>query len=67
MAKAKTNYNKKDTSDLLKEFSEKEKQLLDTNMSIAQGKTKNVHAARMIRIEIARIKTAIKYKELEKN
>lgn len=67
MAKAKTNYNKKDASELLKAFSEKEKQLLDTNMSISQGKTKNVHAARMIRVEIARIKTAIKSKELEKN
>lgn len=67
MAKAKTNYNKKQTSELLKSFYEKEKQLLDTNMSRAQGKTKNVHAAHVIRIEIARIKTAIKYKELEKN
>ena len=67
MAKAKTNYNKKDVSELLKAFSEKEKQLLDTNMSLAQGKTKDVHSARMIRMEIARIKTAIKSKELEEN
>lgn len=67
MAKAKTNYNNKDASELLRAFSEKEKQLLDTNMSLTQGKAKDVHSARMIRIEIARIKTAMKSKELEEN
>ena len=67
MAKTKTNYNKKATSELLKVFSEKEKQLLDTNMSLTQGKIKDVHSRRKIKIEIARIKTALKSKELEKN
>ena len=67
MSKAKTNYNKKEISELPKILAEKKKQLLDTDMSLAQGKTKNVHTARKTRIEIARIKTAMKINELEKN
>lgn len=64
MAKEKSNYNEKDIKELLKVMVDKEKQLLDTNMSTATGKIKDVHASRKIRIEIAKIKTALKIKDL---
>ena len=67
MAKAKTNYNKKEIIELTKVISEKRKQLLDSDMKLAQGKTKDVHSSHKIRTEIARIKTAINKNELEKN
>lgn len=66
MPKSKTNYNKKEISELSKGIAEKRKQLLDSDMSLAQGKTKDVHTSRKIRIEIARIKTAMRKNELEK-
>jgi len=67
MAKPKTNYNKKELVELTKGIAEKRKQLLDSDMSLAQGKTKDVHSSLKIRTEIARIKTAMKKNELEKN
>ncbi len=64
IARKKEEYSKKEAEDLIKNLEEKEKQLLEANMSIVQGKTKNIHSSRNIRREIARIKTAIKSKRL---
>ena len=64
MAKSKSTYNQKEIGELTKLLGEKERQLLDAKMDSAQGKTKDVHAARNIGREIARIKTAIRAKEL---
>jgi ribosomal protein L29 len=58
IARKKEDLNKKEIKELLKMLAEKEKQLMNTNMSLAQGKTKNLHSRRNIRKQIARIKTA---------
>lgn len=64
IAKKTEEYNKKESGELSKALKEKEKQLMEANMSAAQGKIKNVHSSRNIRKEIARIKTAIKFKSI---
>lgn len=65
MAKADSSYNQKEAGELTKLLAEKEKQLLGAKMDTAQGKTKDVHVSRKIRGEIAKIKTALRSKELE--
>jgi ribosomal protein L29 len=64
IARKKEEYNKKEKGELVKALEEKEKQLMEVNMSAAQGKIKNVRSSRNIRKEIARIKTAIKFKSI---
>lgn len=65
MAKADSSYNQKETGELIKLLEEKERELLGAKMNTTQGKTKDVHASRKIRGEIAKIKTAMRSKELE--
>jgi len=64
LSQKKTNYNQKDNQELFKVLQNKEKELLETGISIAQNKTKNFHAANIIRKDIARIKTAMRLKKL---
>lgn len=64
IARKNEEYNKKERGELGKALNEKEKQLMEVNMSVAQGKIKNVRSSRNIRKEIARIKTAIKFKSI---
>ncbi|MEX0622201.1 MAG: 50S ribosomal protein L29 [Candidatus Woykebacteria bacterium] len=65
MKKSETNLKEKSTEELIKTLSEKEKDLINMKMDLAKGKIKNVHAAREIRKDIARLKTFLKMKELE--
>jgi len=65
MAKADSSYNQKESGELGKLLEEKERKLLEAKMDPSQGKTKDVHASIKIRREIAKIKTAIRIKELE--
>ncbi len=65
MAKEKKNdYLNKEHKELLKDLKDVEKKIVDTNMSLAQGKTKDQHATRKMRKEMARIKGSLKMKEL---
>jgi len=64
MPKSKEDYAKKEIKDLLKLLEGKKKELFDADVSFSQGKVKNVHTSRNIRLEIARIKTAFKAKKL---
>jgi ribosomal protein L29 len=66
IARKKEEYDKKETKDLLEVLAEKEKLLMDTKISLAQGKTKNAHSKRNIRKEIARVKTVLRLKNLNK-
>lgn len=56
--------NEKSIKDLLKIVTDNEKKLLDIKMELAQGKTKNVHTGKKTRKEIAKVKTALKEREL---
>ena len=60
----KMNYNEKEPKDLVTALKEKEEKLLQTDIAVVQGKLKNVHEKRKTLKEIARIKTAIRSKEL---
>jgi len=62
--KKKANYKNKEKKELTKELVEKEKQLLEAKIAFAQQKVKDVHVARKIRKEIAKIKTSLRAKEL---
>lgn len=65
IVRKKADYNEKESKDLIKTLNEKESKLLKTNILVAQGKIKNVHESRAIRKDVARIKTALRLKELE--
>lgn len=65
IVRKKADYNEKESKDLIKTLGEKESKLLETSMLVAQGKTKNVHESKAIRKDIARIRTALRLKELE--
>ena len=60
----KMNYNEKEPKDLVTALKEKEEKLLQTDIAIVQGKLKNVHEKRKILKDIARIKTALRSKEV---
>ena len=64
MARKNEALNEKSIKDLLKLTADNEKKLLDIKMELAQGKTKNTHSGQKIRKEIARVKTALKEREL---
>jgi ribosomal protein L29 len=64
MAKLESNYDQKEAGELAKILTEKEKQYFAAKMDLAQGKTKDVHASRKIRREIAKIKTVIQSRKL---
>jgi ribosomal protein L29 len=65
-SKTKETYIKKETSELQKILKEKEKKLFEENTNFAQRKVKDVHLPRKIRKEIAKVKTALQVRELEK-
>jgi len=65
MTKSKINYHQKELKELLKILKEKESATLEARIEIKQRKSKNVHTISKIRKEIARIKTAIRAKELK--
>jgi len=60
----KMNYNEKEPKDLVTALKEKEEKLLQTDIAVVQGKLKNVHGKRKILKDIARIKTALRSKEV---
>ena len=64
IAKQRTNYNEKELKDLMTALKEKEEKLLQTGIAIVRGKVKNVHETRKIRKEIAKIKTALRARQL---
>jgi ribosomal protein L29 len=64
MADKKAGYNQKEITELAKILKDKEKELLDVKVSIAQRKNKDVHLPKKIRREIARVKTALRTKSL---
>ena len=64
IARSKTSYNEKEPKDLVTALKEKEEKLLQTDIAIVQGKLKNVHEKRKILKDIARIKTALRSKEV---
>ena len=64
ISKKKTNFKTKEKKELTKELVEKEKQFLEAKITFTQQKVKDVHAARKIRKEIAKIKTSLRAKEL---
>ena len=64
IARKKINYNEKESKDLATALKEKEEKLLQVGIAIVQGKVKNVHETRKIRKEIARIKTALRVRQL---
>ena len=59
----KNELNKKSRVDLMKEFNEKILSLRDIRFGVAGGKSKNVKEQKMIKKDIARIKTALSVKE----
>ncbi|OGY27122.1 MAG: 50S ribosomal protein L29 [Candidatus Woykebacteria bacterium RBG_19FT_COMBO_43_10] len=63
-ARKKMSYNEKEPKDLVAVLKEKEEKLLQTDIAVVQGKLKNVHEKRKILKEIARIKTALRSKEV---
>jgi len=63
MAKKDVDYNQKDFKELSTLLDEKEKQLIESSMGLAERKTKDLHDALKIRREIARIKTAVTRKK----
>ncbi|OGY21916.1 MAG: 50S ribosomal protein L29 [Candidatus Woykebacteria bacterium GWB1_45_5] len=64
MADKKTNYNQKEKTELIKILKDKEKDLLEAKVAMAQRKTKDVHLPSKIRHEIAKVKTALHAKSL---
>ena len=64
IARRKTSYNEKEPKDLVTALKEKEEKLLQTDIAVVQGKLKNVHEKRKILKDIARIKTALRSKEV---
>ncbi|HEX7456284.1 MAG TPA: 50S ribosomal protein L29 [Candidatus Nanoarchaeia archaeon] len=64
LARKKVDYNQKEQKELLKLLSEKEKEFLEVSMSAAQGKIKDTHVARKLRKEIAKVKTALRIREM---
>ncbi|OGY26005.1 MAG: 50S ribosomal protein L29 [Candidatus Woykebacteria bacterium RBG_16_44_10] len=62
MTNKRTDYNQKEVAELAKILGDKEKELLDTKVSIAQRKTKDIHLPGKIRREIARVKSALRNK-----
>ena len=56
--------NEKEPKDLVTALKEKEEKLLQTDIAVVQGKLKNVHGKRKILKDIARIKTALRSKEV---
>ena len=63
-ARKKMSYNEKEPKDLVAALKEKEEKLLQTDIAVVQGKLKNVHEKRKILKDIARIKTALRSKEV---
>jgi len=64
MAKSELKYNQKEVGELTKLLEEKERKILGAKMDYAQGKTKDAHVGLKLRREIAKIKTALRAKEL---